>query len=74
HFALPIKPIDIGRFDVVFDWETMGSFVLNSWGNATQLDRAMGYEANAQGTSYLGPDPTEFLGTSVAAPQITVTG
>jgi len=40
---------------------------------ATELDRALGYEANAGGTSYLGPDPLTYLGTQIAAPLITVT-
>jgi TldD protein len=67
------KPGTIGRYDVVFDAVTMGSLLLETIGKATQLDRALGFEANASGTSYLGPDPLAFLGhEQVAAPVVTV--
>jgi TldD protein len=42
-------------------------------GQGTEVDRALGYEANASGTSYLGPDPLTFLGTPVAHEMVTVT-
>jgi TldD protein len=42
-------------------------------GLATQLDRALGYEANASGTSYVN-DPLAMLGTfQIASPLVTVT-
>ncbi len=64
---------DIGRFDVVFSGEATGRLLGETFGAATQLDRALGYEANASGTSYLGPDPLKFLGTgTVASPLVSV--
>jgi TldD protein len=70
----PEKPGEIGRYDVVFDAATMGSLVEQTIGKASQLDRALGYEANTVGTSYLSPDPLAFLGTyQAAAPLINVT-
>jgi len=56
------KPIDVGRYDVVFDARSMAEILTDSIGVATQLDRALGYEANGVGTSYLG-DPLAMLGT-----------
>ena len=47
--------------------------VYQTLGVATELDRALGSEANADGTSYLGPDPLRWLGTPVAAPFVTLT-
>jgi TldD protein len=70
----PVKPVDIGRYDIVCDAATMASLVGATLGRATQLDRAMGYEANASGTSYLGPDPFKFLNTSLGSSLLTVTG
>jgi TldD protein len=68
------RPVMIGRFDVVFDSASAGNLLSNTFGLATQLDRALGYEANATGTSYLGPKPLDLLGTTqVATPSITVT-
>lgn len=71
--SLPVRPVEIGRFPVVCDWHTMGSLVATTLGRATELDRAMGYEVNATGSSYLGPKPEDFLGTKVAASSVTVT-
>lgn len=72
--SLPVKPGDIGRYDVVLDAETMSSLVETTIGTPTQVDRALGYEANASGTSYLGPDPLALLGNfQVASPLVTVT-
>jgi TldD protein len=61
---LPHKPVNIGRYDVVCDAGTMASLLNTTLATATQIDRAMGYEANAGGTSYLGPKPLAHLGTT----------
>jgi TldD protein len=61
--AVPIKPLDVGRYDVVFDAQTTAALLDRTLGPATELDRVMGYEANADGTSFLGPDPMDVLGT-----------
>ena len=72
--SLPIIPAaDIGRYDVVFSASAMGNLLNQTIGYATQLSRALGYEANGTGTSYLGPDPLQWLGKPVAAPLVTVT-
>ncbi len=71
--AVPMKPVEIGRYDVVFDAASTAELVDKTIGVATELDRALGYEANATGTSYLGPDPLKSLGTyAVGAPSINV--
>jgi TldD protein len=62
---LPHKPVEIGRYDVVCDAVTMANLIDTTLGTATQIDRALGYEANAGGTSYLGPDPLTRLGTTM---------
>jgi len=59
---VPERPVEIGRYDLVCDAATMAALVNATLADATQLDRALGYEANAGGTSYLGPDPFKFLG------------
>ena len=61
YLALPEKPVDVGRYDVVVDATTAARFLSATLGTATELDRALGYEANAGGTSYLN-DPTAMLG------------
>lgn len=71
---LPAESVMLGRYDLVCDAETMASIVGQTVGVATDFDRAVGAEANAGGSSYLGPDPLEFLGTfRVGASPLTVT-
>jgi TldD protein len=67
------KPVAVGRYTLVCDGATMASLLERSLGVATQLDRALGYEANASGTSFLN-DPLAMLGSfQVASPLVTVT-
>ena len=70
---LPVKPVDVGRYDAVFDARTVAGLVDETLGRATELDRALGYEANAGGTSYLS-DPFGMVGSYQAgAPSLTLT-
>lgn len=70
----PVKTGDIGQYDVVCDATTMAALVSATIGTAAQVDRALGYEANAGGTSYLGPDPLALLGSyQAASPVVTIT-
>ncbi len=72
--SLPVKPIDVGRYDVVFDARIVGGLVASSIGAATQLDRVLGYEANAGGTSYI-TDPQAMLGSlKIGSPLLTISG
>jgi TldD protein len=57
--AEPVRP---DRYDVVMDARTVAQLVGMTIGTATELDRVLGYEANAGGTSYLAP-PAEMLGS-----------
>jgi len=70
---MPVKSVNVGRYDAVFDAHTMATIVDSTLGRATQLDRAMGYEANAGGTSYFN-DPLTMVGSyRAAAPLVTLT-
>ena len=73
YVALPGKPVDVGRNTIVCDATTIAGLVDATFGRATEVDRALGYEANASGTSYLGPDPLAVLGTAVANSAVTLT-
>lgn len=63
-WKLPMKPAEIGRFDAIVDQNGMAKLTSCSIGFATELDRALGFEANASGTSYI-VDPASMLGTFV---------
>ena len=74
--AAPIvnfKPIDVGRYDCVFSAAWMAQLLSLTLAPAAEVDRTLGYEANATGTSYLGTDPLAVLGTPVASPLVTIT-
>lgn len=71
---LPRKPAEPGRVDVVFDAETTTRLIDQSIGLATELDRVLGDEANANGTSFLGPDVMKMLGQQIGSPLVTITG
>lgn len=67
------KPAQVGRYTLVCDGATMASLVDRTFAIATQLDRAVGYEANASGTSFLS-DPLNILGSfQVGSPAVTLT-
>ena len=72
--ALPFKPVDVGRYTTVFDAWGMAQLISKSLGLATELDRILGYEANASGTSYIN-DPARMRHTlKMGSPLITVVG
>ncbi len=49
-------PIDPGHYDLVLDPEHLSLTMHESCGHPSELDRALGYEANYAGTSFLTPD------------------
>lgn len=59
---LAARPVEVGRYDLVLDPGNMWLTIHESIGHPTELDRAMGYEANYAGTSFLAP-PDSKLGT-----------
>lgn len=70
---MSVKPVEVGRYAAVFDPHTTASIIDETIGRATELDRALGYEANAGGTSYLN-DPIAMFGSYQAgAASLTVT-
>ncbi|MBI3290539.1 TldD/PmbA family protein [Candidatus Microgenomates bacterium] len=45
-----------GEYDIILDSNQLGLQIHESCGHATELDRALGYEASYAGTSFLTPD------------------
>jgi TldD protein len=56
------EKIDPNRYDIVFDARATAQIVARTVGVASELDRVLGFEANAGGTSYLAP-PADRLGS-----------
>jgi TldD protein len=53
---LKSKPVAAGRYDIVVDPSQLFLAIHESVGHSTELDRALGWEANMAGTSFLKPD------------------
>jgi len=53
---LKAKPVEPGLYDLVLEPSHLFLTIHESGGHATELDRALGYEANYAGTSFLTPD------------------
>ena len=66
---LKAKPVDVGRYDLVLHPTHLWLTIHESIGHPTELDRAMGYEANYAGTSFVSP-PEKVLGTLKYGPEI----
>ncbi|MFL5580045.1 MAG: TldD/PmbA family protein [Gemmatimonadaceae bacterium] len=58
---LGARSVEVGRYDLVLDPRNLWLTIHESVGHSTELDRALGYEANYAGTSFLAP-PEKVLG------------
>jgi TldD protein len=69
---LAAPTVEAGRYDLVIDPSNLWLTIHESVGHATELDRALGYEAALAGTSFATPDK---LGTlRYGSPVMHVTG
>ena len=59
---LSAKSVDVGRYDLVLHPSHLWLTIHESVAHPTELDRAMGYEANYAGTSFVFP-PEKVLGS-----------
>jgi TldD protein len=59
---LKAKPVEPGRYDLVLHPTHLWLTIHESIAHPTELDRALGYEANYAGTSFVSP-PEKVLGT-----------
>ena len=65
---LSAKPVEVGRYDLVLHPSHLWLTIHESIAHPTELDRAMGYEANYAGTSFVAP-PDKMLGTLKYGPE-----
>ncbi len=69
---LKAPTVDAGRHDLVIHPSNLWLTIHESIGHATELDRALGYEANYAGTSFATPDQIGSL--RYGSPVMQVTG
>src|SRR5687768_5069807 len=65
---LSAKPVEVGRYDLILHPSHLWLMIHESIAHPTELDRAMGYEANYAGTSFVAP-PEKMLGTLKYGPE-----
>jgi TldD protein len=65
---LTAKPVEVGRYDLVIHPSALWLPIHESIGHPTELDRALGYEANYAGTSFVAP-PEDKLGKLKYGPE-----
>ena len=65
---LSAKPVEPGKYDLVIHPSNLWLTIHESIGHASELDRALGYEANYAGTSFVSP-PEKMLGTLRYGPE-----
>jgi TldD protein len=69
---LAAKPVEPGAYDLVIDPANLWLTIHESVGHSTELDRALGWEADFAGTSFLSPDHLDRL--QFGSPLMTVIG
>jgi TldD protein len=65
---LSAKPVEVGKYDLVLHPSNLWLTIHESIGHPTELDRALGYEANYAGTSFIAP-PEQMLGQLKYGPE-----
>ncbi len=57
---LTARSVEVGRYDLILDPTNLWLTIHESIGHPTELDRALGYEANFAGTSFIAP-PDKYI-------------
>jgi len=71
---LTARPVEVGKWDLILHPSQLFLTIHESIGHPTELDRAMGYEANYAGTSFIAP-PDDVLGKLRLGPDhLTIRG
>jgi TldD protein len=65
---LSARSVEAGRYDLIITPENLWLTIHESIGHPTELDRAMGYEANYAGTSFIAP-PEKYIGKLKYGPE-----
>jgi TldD protein len=71
---LGAKSVDVGRYDLVLHPSHLFLTIHESVAHPTELDRALGYEANYAGTSFMAPPRTTLGALKVGSPLMHIVG
>lgn len=70
--TLALEPVDVGRYHILLPGVGAASLLGSTLGAALELDRIVGVEANAGGTSYIQNPAEELGGFKIAVPSFNV--
>ena len=68
------KSVEPGRYDLILDPTNLWLTIHESIGHPTELDRAMGYEANYAGTSFVAPPDKQIGKLKYGTPIMNIQG
>ena len=68
------KSVEPGRYDLILDPTNLWLTIHESIGHPTELDRAMGYEANYAGTSFVAPPEKQIAKLKYGTPIMNIQG
>ena len=68
------KSVEPGRYDLILDPTNLWLTIHESIGHPTELDRAMGYEANYAGTSFVAPPEKQIRKLKYGTPIMNIQG
>lgn len=71
---LGARSVDPGRYDLIITPQNLWLTIHESIGHPTELDRAMGYEANYAGTSFIAPPEAHIGKLKYGLPLMNVRG
>ncbi|HEU4996382.1 MAG TPA: metallopeptidase TldD-related protein [Gemmatimonadaceae bacterium] len=71
---LSAKSVEPGRYDVILEPQNLWLTIHESIGHPTELDRAMGYEANYAGTSFVAPPEVHIGKLKYGTPIMNIQG
>ncbi|HEY7567939.1 MAG TPA: TldD/PmbA family protein [Gemmatimonadaceae bacterium] len=71
---LGAKSVEPGRYDLILDPRNLWLTIHESIGHPTELDRAMGYEANFAGTSFVAPPEAQINKLKYGTPIMNIRG
>ncbi len=71
---LGAKSVDPGRYDLILDPTNLWLTIHESIGHPTELDRALGYEANYAGTSFVAPPDKQIGKLKYGTPIMNIQG
>ncbi|MGQ0639814.1 MAG: TldD/PmbA family protein, partial [Gemmatimonadaceae bacterium] len=71
---LSAKSVEPGRYDLILDPRNLWLTIHESIGHPKELDRAMGYEANFAGTSFIAPPEAQINKLKYGMPLMNVRG